>query len=326
MFAGHRDYADMPRKHKMIIVGNRAMGQVEIHEIALYGMKRRDDGAVGYHCIVGGGLSTEPHLGQNLGVFITPDEALNVLEMITAIYRDHGYRKNRKHARLKYLVADWGAEKFRARLEEYLGYRLRDAEPEEQKWPNYQDKIGVHRQPQEGLSFIGVPVVAGRITSDQIDEVTNLAEEFGSGEVRLTVMQNLYLINIPNEKVDAVVERLNAAGLPIETSPIRRGVVACTGIEFCNLAVTETKQRAKNIVHLLDEGVKWSESEFFRINVNGCPNSCGQHWIADVGLQGCTKKVDGQLMEHFDVFLGGALGHSQSGSARVNRRIKRVAA
>ncbi len=107
---------------------------------------------------------------------------------------------------------------------------------------------------------------------------------------------------------------------------MRRGVVACTGIEFCNIAVTETKERAKNIVNLLDEGVKWSESSMFRVNVNGCPNSCGQHWIADVGLQGCTKKVDGEQREHFDVFLGGALGQNQSGGPRFNRRVKRVTA
>jgi sulfite reductase beta subunit-like hemoprotein len=140
-------------------------------------------------------------------------------------------------------------------------------------------------------------------------------------------MQNFYIPNIKNEDVAAVVARLNEIDLPVEVSAIKRGIVACTGIEFCNLAVTETKQRAGNIVQMLDAGVKWDDSEFFRINVNGCPNSCGQHWLADVGLQGCTKKVDGELKEHFDVFLGGALGtNHQSGGARYNRRIKRLVA
>ncbi|HVF10946.1 MAG TPA: nitrite/sulfite reductase [Abditibacteriaceae bacterium] len=322
LFAGNPEYADLPRKHKMLVVGNPASGQIEIQEIALYGMRRSDDAAIGYHCRIGGGLSTEPHLGQNLGAFIPPEQALAVLEAITAIYRDHGYRKSRKHARLKYLVADWGAAKFRARVEEYLGYKLRDAEPENDDVPGYQDRLGVHPQPQAGLSFIGVTVVAGRITSDQIEEVAKLSEEFGTGEVRLTVMQNFYLINIPNEKVEAVLARLDAIGLPVESSPVTRGVIACTGIQFCNLAVTETKERAQNLVQVLEGKVNWRESEFFRINVNGCPNSCGQHWIADVGLQGCTKKVDGQLVEHFDVFLGGSLG----GKAAFNRRIKRLPA
>jgi sulfite reductase beta subunit-like hemoprotein len=157
--------------------------------------------------------------------------------------------------------------------------------------------------------------------------IADIAQELATGEIRLTVMQSFYIINVPRENMARVLDRLEAIGLPVEnTSAVLRGVVACTGIEFCNLAVTETKQRARNIVNLLEEGVKWNESEFFRINVNGCPNSCGQHWIADVGLQGCTKKVDGELKEHFDVFLGGALGDNQSGPARFNRRIKRVMA
>jgi sulfite reductase beta subunit-like hemoprotein len=144
----------------------------------------------------------------------------------------------------------------------------------------------------------------------------------GSGDVRLTVMQSLYIVNVPNAKVTEAVERLERLGFPVDVSPVRGGVVACTGNEKCNQAVTQTKQRAKDLVNLLDAGVKWSESEFFRINVNGCPNSCGQHWIADVGLQGCSKKIDGELVEHYDVFLGGALGDN----ARFNRRIKRVTA
>jgi sulfite reductase beta subunit-like hemoprotein len=125
---------------------------------------------------------------------------------------------------------------------------------------------------------------------------------------------------VANEKIPALLEKLTAIGLPVDASPVRKGVVACTGIEFCNLAVTETKQRAKTIVEQLDQDVQWSDSEFFRINVNGCPNSCGQHWIADVGLQGAIKKVNGQTVEQYDVFLGGALGTD----ARFNRRIKRV--
>lgn len=321
-FINATEYADLPRKHKMLIVGHPATGQIEINGLTLYGVRRADDGSVGYGVRVGGGLSTEPHLAQDLGVFILPEQGLEVLKNVTAIYRDHGYRKSRKHARLKYLVADWGAAKFRAKLEEYLGAPLRDGEAAPEPVRGYQDELGVHPQSQEGLSFIGVPVVSGRITADQIEAVGSLAEEFGSGDVRLSVMQNLYLINIPNAKVDAVLERLKALDLPVDVSAVQRGVVACTGIQFCNLAVTETKNRSKNLVTLLDEGVRWTESEFFRINVNGCPNSCGQHWIADVGLQGCTKKIGGELVEHFDVFLGGTLGTN----ATFNRRIKRLPA
>jgi sulfite reductase beta subunit-like hemoprotein len=335
-FSSQADYADLPRKFKVGIFGRPSAGQVEINCLSFYGVKH-GTGHAGYGIMAGGGLSTEPHLAQDLGVFVQPEQALATMEAIIKIYRDHGYRKNRKHARLKYLVADWGVAKLRCQLEDLLGYRLTDAEetvPTTATSINtastrrgYQDKLGVHDQVQQGLQWVGVPVIAGRLTSDQLEVVADIASTYGSGDIRLTVMQNLYIINIPRDKMPSVIERLHVIGLPVEnTSAVRRGIVACTGIEFCNIAVTETKQRAQNIVTLLDEGVKWNESEFFRINVNGCPNSCGQHWIADVGLQGCTKKVAGELVEHFDVFLGGALGDNQSGGARFNRRIKRVAA
>jgi sulfite reductase beta subunit-like hemoprotein len=325
-FSSTPEYSDLPRKFKVGIFGRPSAGQVEINCLSLYGV-RRNDGSVGYGVMAGGGLSTEPHLAQDMGVFVAPEQAFEVLEAITRIYRDHGYRKNRKHARLKYLVADWGAAKLRAHVEELLGYQLADAENAAPNYRGYQDELGVHDQSQPGLQWVGVPVIAGRLTSDQLEAIAAIAEEYGSGDIRLTVMQNFYLINIPREKTPEVLRRLEAIGLPVEnTSAVRRGVVACTGIEFCNLAVTDTKQRAGSLVSLLDENVKWSESEFFRINVNGCPNSCGQHWIADVGLQGCSKKVDGELKEHFDVFLGGALGSNQNGGARFNRRVKRLAA
>lgn len=320
-FSSTPEFADMPRKYKVGIFGHRSAGQWEINCFSIYGVKR-DDGEVGYGATIGGGLSTEAHLAVDLNVFLTPEQAMDVLKAAASLYRDHGYRKSRKHARLKYLIADWGAEKTREVIEEqYLKYKLRDAQPQP-PFKGYEDSLGVIVQKGGELSAIGIPVVTGRITSDQLAEVANLADEFGNGDIRLTVMQNCIIPNIPHDKVDTVVARLEAIGLPLGGSAVRRGIVACTGTEFCNLAVTETKARAKNLVHLLDEGVKWEDSEYFRINVNGCPNSCGQHWIADVGLQGCSKKIDGELVEHYDLFLGGGLGSD----ATFNRRIKRVPA
>jgi ferredoxin-nitrite reductase len=319
-FSSHPDFADMPRKYKVGIFGHRSAGQCEVNCTSIYGVKRAD-GEVGYGVTVGGGLSTEPHLAQDLGVFVKPEQAMQVLEGINAIFRDYGYRKSRKHARFKYLIADWGVEKTRTVLEdEYLGYKLPDAEPIGD-FSGYEDKLGIYPQ-KDGKFFVGVPVVTGRVTADQLDAIADIAQEYGDGEIRLTVMQSFYIPNVAEENTQAVASRLAAIGLPLDVSGIQRGVVACTGIEFCNLAVVETKARAKNIVNLLDEGVKWNNSEFFRINVNGCPNSCGQHWIADVGLQGCTKKIDGQLVEHFDFFLGGGLGSN----ANYNKRVKRLPA
>ncbi len=323
-FSINPEYADLPRKFKVGVFGHRNGGQCEINCLSFYGV-RRADGEIGYGVMAGGGLSTEPHLAQDLDVFVKPEQTLEVMEVITRIYRDHGYRKNRKHARLKYLVADWGAPKFRTEIETLLGYKLIDGEAQPRA-KGYEDKLGVFPQKQDGLNYIGVTVVAGRLTTEQMDSIADIAQQYGSGDIRLTVMQNLAIPNVKTENVDRVLDALKNIGLPVEASAFRKGVVACTGIEFCNLAVVETKARAKTIVDLLDEGVKWSESEFFRVNVNGCPNSCGQHWIADIGLQGATKKIDGELVEHFDVFLGGGLGDHDSGAARFSKRVKRVTA
>jgi ferredoxin-nitrite reductase len=275
----------------------------------------------------GGGLSTEPHIAQDLGIFITPQEALPVMESITRIFRDHGYRKNRKHARLKYLVADWGAEKFRAKMEEILGYKLTDAEtrPEAR---GYEDRLGVYDQVQEGLQWVGVPVVAGRLTADQMFAIADIAQELGDGR------------NPPHGDAELLHHQRAAREHGTSTRPPRSHRFAgrkhqCGASRRCGLHRHRVLQPGRHRNQAARQGTsstcskkacKWNESEFFRINVNGCPNSCGQHWIADVGLQGCTKKVDGELKEHFDVFLGGALGDNQSGPARFNRRIKRVMA
>ena len=318
-FSSTPEYADLPRKFKVAIVGHRSGGQCEINDLSFYGVAR-EDGTTGYGVMIGGGLSTEPHIAQDMGVFIAPEEAMTVMEAIIRIYRDHGYRKSRKHARVKYLVADWGAAKYREEVEKVVGYQLTDAETMPTNVRGYEDHYGIHAQLQDGLSFVGVPVAGGRVSSDQWDAIADIADEFGSGEIRLTVMQSFYIPNVKNEDAQTVVEKIEALGLPVNVSPIRSGMVACTGIQYCNLAVTETKNRAIATVKWLDENTKFDAAEHLRVNFNGCPNSCGQHWIADIGLQGSQKKVDGVLKEHFDVFLGGKLGTD----ARFNRRIKRI--
>ena len=318
-FSSTPEYADLPRKFKVLIAGHRGGGQCEINDLSFYGVKRAD-GQVGYGVMVGGGLSTEPHLAQDLGVFVAPEQAMDVMKAMVGVYRDHGYRKSRKHARVKYLVADWGAQKYREEAEKYTGFRMTDAESAPPIVTGYEDHYGIHPQVQEGLSYVGVPVAGGRVNSDQWDAIADIAQQYGSGDIRLTIMQSFYIPNVKNEDAQTVVEKVEALGLPINVSPIRSGMVSCTGIQYCNLAVTETKNRAIETVKWLDENTKFDAAEHLRVNFNGCPNSCGQHWIADIGLQGCQKKVDGVLKEHFDVFLGGKLGTD----ARFNRRIKRI--
>ncbi len=320
-FSSNPEYADLPRKFKVAIVGHREGAQCEINDLSFYGVKR-ENGQLGYGVMIGGGLSTEPHIAQDLGVFVAPEEAMRVMEALISIYRDFGYRKSRKHARVKYLVADWGAAKYLEETEKLLGYQLAKAESTPQNVRGYEDHYGINPQLQDGYSYVGVPVIGGRVTSDQWDEIADIAEQYGDGSVRLTVMQSFYIPNIPTDHAPLVAARLEAIGLPINVSSVHSGMVACTGIQYCNLAVAETKNRAKDVVTWLDANMKFSEAEHLRVNLNGCPNSCGQHWIADIGFQGAQKKVDGVLKEHFDVFLGGQLGSD----ARFNRRIKRILA
>jgi ferredoxin-nitrite reductase len=320
-FSTNPDYADLPRKYKVAIVGHRGGAQCEINDLSFYGTKQ-SDGRVGFGVMVGGGLSTEPHIAQDLGVFVLEEQAMATMEAITRIFRDHGYRKSRKHARFKFLVADWGAPKIREEVEKLLGYTLENLDVPTATVTGYEDHYGAHPQVQDGLSYIGVPVIGGRVSSDQWDAVCDLADEYGSGEIRFTVMQSFYLPNIKTENTATVIEKLSALGFHMNPSSLYSGMVACTGIQYCNLAVAETKNRAKDVALWLEDNVTFTEAEHFRVNLNGCPNSCGQHWIADIGFQGCQKKVDGVLKEHFDVFLGGALGSD----ARFNRRIKRVTA
>ena len=187
-FSTKPEYADLPRKFKIGVFGHRNAGQCEINCMSLYGVKRAD-GEIGYGLMLGGGLSTEPHIAKDLNVFVAPERALEVTEAVTQLYRDFGYRKNRKHARLKYLMDAWGPEKFRAEIERVIGYSLPDGEAQEPA-RGYEDRIGVFPQKQAGLNFIGVPVVAGRLTSDQMFAIADIAQECGSGDIRLTVMQS----------------------------------------------------------------------------------------------------------------------------------------
>jgi sulfite reductase (ferredoxin) len=183
--------------------------------------------------------------------------------------------------------------------------------------------VGVHAQKQPGYSYVGASVLSGRITPQQMRAAADLADRFGSGEIRLTVMQNLVIVNIPNEQVASVVAGLEAAGLPVAGSPFWRGTIACTGTEFCKLAITETKGFSRWLVGQLDERLPGFEQQV-KIHVTGCPNSCGQHWIADIGLEGKKVKVDGKMVDAFYFSLGGAVGLHQGFTRRTGYRCAAV--
>lgn len=323
-FAGNKAFSDLPRKYKVCITGCRSWcSHPEINCVSFVGAERTVNGRLdaGFDVRVGGGLSTQPFLSQRIGAFVKPEDVLPVLIKITEMYRDTvEYREKRHRARFKFLVADWGPAKVRQVLEERLGRTLDDAPAEYQEPAEvFRDHVGVHAQKQQGLFYVGVPVLVGRITAEQMHKVADLATYYGDGAIRTTNRQNIMLLNIPEAKVENVLGGLAEVGLSINASPILRGMVTCTGIEFCKLALTETKARSREIVDYLQNRVQLEQP--LRIHVTGCPNACAQYQIGHIGLMGSKTKVEGQLVEAYDIFVGGRLGKGMAFNHAVLRKV-----
>jgi sulfite reductase (ferredoxin) len=315
-FVGDPAFANLPRKFKTSISGCAThCSNHEINDVALVGVVHPDLGP-GYDLWVGGGLSTNPKLGLRLGAFVEPDRVEEVWAGVCSVFRDYGYRRSRTHARLKFLLADWGVERFREVLErEYLTAPLPDGPAPAEPPSEERDHVGVHRQ-SDGLCYVGVVPRAGRTSGSQLTRVAELAARHGDGQVRTTAQQGLVLLGVPDAEVPALVEALEAEDLRVRPSVFRRGTMACTGIEFCKLAIVETKARAVDIYAALEERLP-DFDEPVTINVNGCPNSCARFQTADIGLKGSI--VDGQ--EGFQVHLGGRLGED-AGFGRKSRGLK----
>jgi len=271
-------------------------------------------GEVGYTLRVGGGLSTEPHLAVRLDAFILPHQAVRAVRAVAEIFRDQqGLRENRERARMKYLFLKegWTAESFLAELQSRLDFTLLPGVPEQVPDEILRDHAGVHPQRQSGLSYVGASVLRGRMTGEQLEAAAELAEHFGSGALRATISQNLLFIDIPNHKTAELARELGQIGLYVDGSPFWRGAVACTGTEFCKLAITETKGFTRWLVDELEERLPEFDQQL-KLHVTGCPNSCGQHWIADIGLEGKKIKHEGKLTDAFYFCLGGAVGRHAS--------------
>ena len=301
--AANPEFGNLPRKYKTVISGCATQCTAhEINDVSFVGVTG-PDGTPGFDLWAGGGLSTNPMLAQRIGVFVQPDQVPAVWAGVTGLFRDYGYRRLRSRARLKFLVADWGTERFREVLEkEYLGAALPDGPAPPPPPPGSRDHVGVHRQ-RDGRYYVGVAPHVGRTSGSQLWQVADLAQEFGSGRVRTTIEQKLLIIDIPERNLPALVAELDAIDLQARPSVFRRSTMACTGIEFCKLAIVETKQRARDLYTELDRRLPDFDQPI-TINVNGCPNSCARFQLADIGLKGSI--VDGN--EGFQVHLGGSLG------------------
>ncbi len=317
-FIGDPAFSNLPRKFKTAISGSPHHDVAhEINDVSFVGVVHPELGP-GFDVWVGGALSTNPKLAVRRGAFVTLAPVPAGWAGVAGIFRDYGYRRLRTRARLKFLVADWGAEVFREVLErEYLGHALPDG-PEPPPPPSgRRDHVGVHEQ-VDGLRYVGAAPTVGRVSGPLLAQVADLAAAAGSDRVRLTVEQKLVVLDVAPERVDALVDGLEAVGLRVRgASTFRRGTMACTGIEFCKLAIVETKARAAALVDELERRMPDFEQPI-SINLNGCPNSCARIQVADIGLKGVLAP-DGT--DAYQVHLGGGLGLT-SGLGRTLRGLR----
>jgi sulfite reductase (ferredoxin) len=308
-------FHNLPRKFKISVTGCPLWcNYPEVNDVALTALKHVVDGKeeVGYTLRVGGGLSTEPFLATRIPAFIRQEQAFDVIKASAEIFRDADIlREHRMRARSKYLFLrfGWTPESYLEVLEGKLGYKLIPSPHEDEKIPAdiYRDHIGINPQREPGLSSVGASVITGRLTGDQLLQLANLADKYGNGELRTTIMQNILIPNVPNEKTAALVVELNTLGLQVDVSSFWRGAIACTGTQFCKLAITETKGFSKWVVGEMEERLPGFDQQI-KIHVTGCTNSCGQHWLADIGLEGKKMKKDGKLVDAFQFCVGGAIG------------------
>jgi sulfite reductase (ferredoxin) len=322
---GQAEFYNLPRKFKVSITGCRSWCTYpEINDVGLTAAtrKRATGEEIGFSLRVGGGLSTDPHLGVRLNAFVQWSQVVPVVRGVTEIFREaEVLRQNRERARLKFLFLQhgWTADTFLAALEERLGFKLDPAEPEEPPVDIHRDHVGIHPQKQPGFSYVGANVLRGRITPEQLRVAADLSERYADGHLRNTVMQNLLIVNVPNTHASRVASELWAVGLPVQASAFARGTIACTGSEFCKLALTETKGFARWLSEELDQRLPGFDEQL-KLHITGCPNSCGQHWIADLGIEGKKIKVDGRMVDAYYFCVGGAVGQFASIARPVGYR------
>ncbi len=319
------EFVNLPRKFKVSVTGCPIWcSYPEINDVALTALRRVKDGVpeVGYSVRIGGGLSTEPHMAVRLNAFVPQDKAYDLVHAVCEIFREQdALRENRTRARLKYLFMrhGWTAESMLAAVEEKMGYKFDPQEEGPIADDLYRDHVGVHRQKQDGLSSVGTTVLRGRLTAEQMHSLASLAERYGDGHLRTTIMQNIVLVNVPNEQTPALVAELKALGLEVEPTVFYRGAIACTGTEFCKLAISETKGFTKWLVGEMEERMPTFDQQI-KLHVTGCTNSCGQHWIADIGLEGKKIKKDGVLVDAYYFCVGGAVGENARAARPIGYR------
>jgi len=320
-FIGNPDFSNLPRKFKSAVSGSPLLDVAhEINDLAFVGVVHPELGP-GFDVWVGGGLSTNPRLGRRLGAWVPLEDVADVYGGVISIFRDYGYRRLRTRARLKFLMADWGPEKFRRVLEDdYLRRSLADGPAPDQPAGQWRDHVGVHRQ-RDGRFYVGFAPRVGRVDGSTLGKVAELAAAHGSDRLRTTAEQKMIVLDVEGDQVESLVAGLESLDLRVTPSPFRRGTMACTGIEFCKLAIVETKGRGQSLIEELEQRLPDFDQPL-TININGCPNACARIQVADIGLKGqLVADESGAQVEGYQVHLGGALG-LEAGFGRKVRGLK----
>ncbi|MCL1989628.1 MAG: nitrite/sulfite reductase [Defluviitaleaceae bacterium] len=321
-FQRNEDFSNLPRKYKVSISANLGnASNAEINCLSFTPATKEMEGELkkGFHVKVGGGLSSRPFLAQTLDAFVLPEQTLDVAIAVTTIFRDHGYRDKRHHARLKFLVADWGKEKFLEKLVELVGPLPSQGDEPEDGW-NAGYFYGIHDQKQDGLKFLGFNVPIGRMHTDELFELARVSGKYGNGEIRTCNSQNLIIPNIPEENVEALLLEPIFERITIKPNSFIGHAVTCTGNEYCNLALVETKERMRAVAEALDKRIELDVP--VRMHMVGCPNSCGQRQIADIGLQGVLmRNADKEMVEAYELYVGGTLHDGGKFNEKLKGRV-----
>jgi ferredoxin-nitrite reductase len=309
---GNAAFTNLPRKFNIAIAGCRDNSvHAEINDIAF--VPAYNDNHLGFNVLVGGFFSAKRCAAAiPMNVWVNPAEVVRLCEAILIVYRDHGLRANRQKARLMWLIDEWGIDKFRSEVEQQLGYPLQPAAPKDEILWDKRDHVGIYAQKQPGLNYIGLHVPVGRLYATDMFDLARLADVYGSGELRLTVEQNVILPNVPDSRIAALLKEALVQRFSVNPTPLLRSLVSCTGAQFCNFALIETKNRAVQLIRSLD--AEWIVPQPVRIHWTGCPNSCGQPQVADIGLMGTKVRKNGQTVEGVDIYMGGKVGkHAELG-------------
>jgi len=318
IFLGNKAFSNLPRKFNVTITGclEHCTGG-ETQDISMTPAVATFDGeeVAGFNVAVGGKQgSGGPRFATALDAFVTPGEAAEICAAIALIFRDYGPREARSRARLAFLVDEWGGERFRKELETRIG---RDLPPagRDARGTKTTDHVGIFRQRQPGLNYVGLKTPVGRVTGDQLLELARIAERYGRGELRFTPSQNVLIPHVPDALLGELTGEPLLKALPYNPTEIQRGLVSCTGTDFCNLALIDTKTRAMALARDLEQ--RLGATRPLTVRWSGCPASCGNHHTADVGLQGCKVKVDGKIVDGVHVFVGGRGGRDPRAGEKI---------